>query len=103
VPLSDWFVQASAADLVNLGFNLLYATSALLTAIGLWEMRPWSTGAYAAWATLYVTGIATKDAALKLQGVTDSDWWTIAIAPGGLAIVLVVVGVALSRALKRAA
>jgi hypothetical protein len=102
-PLSEWLADASALDYFNAGFGLTYVFLAALSAIGLWEMRGWALLAYACWAALAVIGLALKDAMLKLQGVTDSAWWLIAIGPIVVGVVLAIVGLALNRSLKNSA
>ena len=98
-----WIAKASAVDLLNAGFRLAYTVCAALAAIALWEMKSWAMRAYVAWGLLHVAGHAVHDCILKLQGKIDFAWWAVLLGPIVVAIVVGLVGIGLSKSLKKSA
>lgn len=61
-------LRAPAGTVVALleGIAVAYGTTALAAAIGLWQLRKWGPGAYAAWATVACTYAAAAAALVRI-------------------------------------
>jgi hypothetical protein len=91
--------NATFLELLLAGLRLTLIASMIVTAVGLWEGKPWGVRMYWVSATLVVVAVAVRDVNLKLTG-SDLSWFNVFLGTIFCVVFYGAIGIGIGNSIK---